>query len=132
MSRTASAIFAAAHAATRKAVDRYTNCDYRTTFTVALRNEYAAERVEAAPVVVDEREAEDVAEQIAEAICADGDAAKVWSPHAGMVRVYITRLMSRGRRVDAGYIEVAMDLSVTAHTTRRSSYYQSMAARIAA
>ena len=61
------------------------------------------------------------AELIADYIADEDYSARIWEAH-GLTRVYVTRLLSRGRRQEIGYVEVLED--GTAHAagiTRRQA-----------
>lgn len=76
----------------------------------------------------------EIAEQIAAAIEATGEArARVWEgKERGVVRVYVSRELSRGRRQDMGYVEVHPDESIAVHAERRSSWVKEVARRAVA
>lgn len=71
----------------------------------------------------------EIAERIAAAFEATGEArAKVWEgKERGVVRVYVSRGLSRGRTQDMGYVEVHPDESITVHAERRSSWVEEVA-----
>lgn len=72
--------------------------------------------------------------EIAEAFEATGEArAQVWEGRErGVVRVYVSRELSRGRRQDMGHVEVHADGSITVHAERRSSWVEEVARRAVA
>lgn len=73
----------------------------------------------------------EIAEQIAAAFEATGEArAKVWEgKERGVVRVYVSRELSRGRRQDTGYVEVHPDESISVSAYRRASWMEDVARR---
>lgn len=66
----------------------------------------------------------EIAERIAEAFAATGEArGKVWTAEArGIVRVYVSRELSRGRWQDMGHVEVHPDESISVRMERRQSW----------
>lgn len=75
----------------------------------------------------------EIAERIAEAFAATGEArGKVWTAEArGIVRVYVSRGLSRGRTQDMGFVEVHPDESITVHADRRSAWVEEVARKAA-
>ena len=73
----------------------------------------------------------EIAEAVAAAFEATGEArAKVWEgKERGVVRVYVSRELSRGRLQDMGYVEVHADESITVHAERRASWMEEVARR---
>lgn len=71
----------------------------------------------------------EIAERIAEAFTATGEArGKVWTAEArGIVRVYVSRDLSRGQTQDMGYVEVHPDESISVHAYRRASWVEEIA-----
>lgn len=71
----------------------------------------------------------EIAEQIAAAFEATGDArAKVWEgKERGIVRVYVSRELSRGRTQDMGYVEVHPDETISVSAYRRASWMEDVA-----
>jgi len=65
----------------------------------------------------------EIAEKVAEAFRAEGARAKVWEgKERGVVRVYVSRELSRGRSQDMGHIEVHPDASISVRVGRRQSW----------
>jgi len=66
----------------------------------------------------------EIAEAIAAAFEATGEArAKIWEgKERGVVRVYVSRELSRGRWQDMGHIEVHPDASISVRVGRRQSW----------
>lgn len=66
----------------------------------------------------------EIAEQIAAAFGATGEArARVWEgKERGIVRVYVSRELSRGRTQDMGYVEVHPDETISVRVGRRQSW----------
>ena len=71
----------------------------------------------------------EIAEQIAAAFERTGEArAKIWEgKERGIVRVYVSRELSRGRWQDMGHIEINPDGSITVCAGRRSSWVEKVA-----
>lgn len=68
----------------------------------------------------------DLATKIAATINDDGEvAAKTWAKGEA-VRVYVSRELSRGRRQDMGYIDIAESGEVSVHVDRRGAYIESL------
>lgn len=99
--------------------------DYRCRMALALRQAWKEARKPALTPV-------QKAEAIADAIN-NGDReyrAKVWvGKHA--VRVYVTSILSRGRRQDVGYIEVAKDGSILNYVQRAGTYFREILSQVA-
>jgi len=75
----------------------------------------------------------EIAEVVAEAFRAEGARAKVWEgKERGIVRVYVSRELSRGRTQDMGYVEVLPDETLTVHAGRRASWMEDVARRAVA
>ena len=68
----------------------------------------------------------EIAERIAEAFTATGEArGKVWTAEErGIVRVYVSRELSRGRWQDMGHVEVHPDESISVRMERRQSWVE--------
>ena len=73
----------------------------------------------------------EIAEQIAAAFERTGEArAKVWEgKERDVVRVYVSRELSRGRLQDMGHIEVHPDASISVRVGRRQSWAERVARR---
>ena len=73
----------------------------------------------------------EIAEQIAAAFRAEGArAAKVWEgKERGIVRVYVSRELSRGRWQDMGYVEVYPDETISVSAYRLVSWMEDVARR---
>lgn len=71
----------------------------------------------------------EIAERIAEAFAATGEArGKVWTAEErGIVRVYVSRELSRGRTQDMGYVEVHPDETISVSAYRRASWMEDVA-----
>ena len=71
----------------------------------------------------------EIAEQIAAAFERTGEArAKIWQgKERGIVRVYVSRELSRGRLQDMGYVEVHPDESISVRVGRRQSWAEQVA-----
>lgn len=71
--------------------------------------------------------AKEIAERLAEYIEAGSDArARVWAGQTGVVRVYVSRYLSRGRKQDIGYIEIDGS-RVDYYATRTNSSFRTWA-----
>ena len=73
----------------------------------------------------------EIAEKIAAAFRAEGvRAAKVWEgKERGIVRVYVSRELSRGRWQDMGYVEVYPDETISVSAYRLVSWMEDVARR---
>lgn len=70
----------------------------------------------------------EIAEEVAEAFRAEGAQAKVWEgKERGIVRVYVSRELSRGRAQDMGYVEVHPDETISVSAYRRASWMEDVA-----
>lgn len=66
----------------------------------------------------------EIADAIADAINEDGRAtARVWEGRTGLVRVYVSRTLSRGRRQDIGHYEVDEDGDVEGRLARNAAHF---------
>ena len=71
----------------------------------------------------------EIAERIAEAFTATGEArARIWEgEERGIVRVYVSRELSRGRTQDMGFVEVHPDETISVSAYRRASWMEDVA-----